>query len=321
MKIEQIKSQYLSAKAQIVLMDAECNLVETCHTLFAIPATPPTALPEAFPVLESLSPLLGKLPDVGDLVFPRVEFNVENTEYIADFVFFRNPENKQQIVWIIQDLTKQYNHFSNIQKERNELNIKNRRLEFQQEINAMQVELRYRQKVHQLQAEHMLNLSLLSENENFDFTNTLWMLIHTIAQPEYKDIPLKLHIGRDIPPILLGNQYNLCQILHNIITTVLRNTRQSELHLYVDRIDCRNNRVCLQFSIRNTDVLLPNYSQYIQNKDSHVSAQPHLHAHYMPLYIAQVLIMNNGGNFHSSPEDATQSHNYSFTILFDRALG
>lgn len=317
MKIDQFKSQYLSAKAQVVLMDNQCHLVETCHTLFHIPEQKQVALSDIFPLLESI-PLLLPQTSKEELSFPRVEFTANGYNYISDFIFFRNPQNTEQIIWIIQDLTQQYQHFTEIQKERNELNIKNRRLEFQQEINAMQVELRYRQKVHQLQVEHMIALSPLSENEKFDFTNTIWTLLHAIAQPEYKDIPLKLHIDKKIPPVLWGNQQNLCQILHNIITTVLRNTRQNELHLFIEKRSDKENEISLQFSITNTDVALPNYSGYIKSKETHVSAKPHLHANYMPLFIAQNLIHNNGGNFETTLyDDNKQIYSYTFLLKFD----
>lgn len=320
METKQIKSQYLSAKAQIVLIDEQCTLIDTCSTLFSIEISAEQTLADLFPVLESLAPLLNNLSKSEELLFPRIEFTVNGKSYISDFVFFRNLQVDHQIVWIIQDLTQQYLHFSNIQRERNELFIKNRRLEFQQEINAMQVELRYRHKIHQLQTEQMISLSPLSENESFDFTNTIWTLIHAIAQPEHKNIPLKLQVDKNIPPTLYGNQYCLCQILYNIITTILRNTNHKELVLHVDKLNHIGNRICLQFLLKDTDVELPNYSTYINNKKAHVSSQPMLHANNVPLYIAQSLLYDNGGTFDISQYQATtQTHTYSFKMLFDLA--
>lgn len=174
MNLNSLKSQYLAPKAQIVLMDEQCRLLDSCHTLFRLDKQAPTALSEQFPILESIENLFKELNDNEELFFPRVETNIDTNIYISDFTFFKNPADKYQIVWIIQDLTQQYLYFSSIQRERNELYIRNRRLEFQQEINTLQTELRYRQQIHQLQAEQMIHLSPLSENCLFNFTNTLW---------------------------------------------------------------------------------------------------------------------------------------------------
>ena len=260
--------------------------------------------------------LFGQLSDKEELLFPRIEFDVEDKQYIADFVFFRNHNNSRQIVWLMHDLTQQYLHFSDIQRERNELSIKNRRLEFQQEINALQVELRYRQQIHQLQAEQLLRLSSLSDSSTFDFANTLWMLLHTVAQPGDKSLPLKLQIDKSIPPVLFGNQYGLCQVLYNVITTILRNTQRKELQVVVKNCKQQQEQVCLQFCLKDTDVSLPNYSQYLSVKN-HISAQPLLPAANMPIYIAQTLLYDNGGNFEAVYNPNTQTYSYSLSMLFE----
>lgn len=317
MNLNSLKSQYLAAKAQIVLMDEQCRLLDSCHTLFRLDKQAPTALSEQFPILESIENLFKELNDNEELFFPRVETNIDTNIYISDFTFFKNPADKCQIVWIIQDLTQQYLYFSSIQRERNELYIRNRRLEFQQEINTLQTELRYRQQIHQLQAEQMIHLSPLSENCLFNFTNTLWTLIHSISKPEHKTIPLKLEVDKNIPSVLWGNQYGLCQILYNILTTILCNTKHSELHLKVRPIQHIENRFCLQFIIEDTDVALPNYSAHLQNQQAHISAQPFLQAANMPLYIAQALLYDNGGSFENYHSDIKQTYTYLFKILFD----
>lgn len=317
MNLNSLKSQYLAAKAQIVLMDEQCRLVDSCHTLFRLDKHAPIALNEQFPILESLFSLFKELSGKEELFFPRVEIDINNKIYISDFTFFKNPADRHQIVWIIQDLTQQYLHFSSIQRERNELFVKNRRLEFQQEINTLQTELRYRQQIHQLQAEQMIHLSPLTENCLFNFTNTLWTLIHTISKPDYKTIPLKLDVDKNIPSVLWGNQYGLCQILYNILTAILRNTNHSELHVKARPIQHLENRFCLQFLIEDTDVALPNYSVHFQNPQAHISAQPFLQAANMPIYIAQALLYDNGGSFENYHSDISQTHTYLFKMLFD----
>lgn len=148
MSIKEHKLKYLSPKVQLVVIDEQGYLLNTCHTFIQISPDKGQTIFEMFPFLASIQDTLLQLPMGKELYFPRVEVTIKERDWIFDYIFYKDTiEGKTCLVWVIQDLTTQYGHLYNIQQERNEYIVKEEMAKIQIHALDLQKKLDYLNKI------------------------------------------------------------------------------------------------------------------------------------------------------------------------------
>jgi signal transduction histidine kinase/CheY-like chemotaxis protein len=69
-----------------------------------------------------------------------------------------------------------------------------------------------------------------------------------------KRLELTIHIAPDVPPDLMGDPIRLGQILINLVGNAIKFTDRGGVSVHVSVESAANDRVCLQFSVRDTGV-------------------------------------------------------------------
>ncbi|BDS09634.1 ATP-binding protein [Aureispira anguillae] len=72
-----------------------------------------------------------------------------------------------------------------------------------------------------------------------------------------KELSLNYHIERNIPNILSGDGGKLQQILINLLGNAIKFTHQGNIHLYIQRINKVDQKITLEFSIKDTGIGIP----------------------------------------------------------------
>ncbi len=123
--LEQVRQQKLANFCQIILLDLEGNVVESCNSIFD--ATPFMDIPvyEWFPFIESVFPTLSTLnPNQPELLYSKVEKPSAFLQGYYDFSFSKiDVEKKEHILWELFDYTTLYRDFRLYQQKRNDLEI------------------------------------------------------------------------------------------------------------------------------------------------------------------------------------------------------
>jgi signal transduction histidine kinase/CheY-like chemotaxis protein len=80
-------------------------------------------------------------------------------------------------------------------------------------------------------------------------------VLRSLAFPAHqKGLELTVHIESDVPADLAGDPVRLGQVLINLVGNAIKFTEHGEVCVDVSRETVTNNRVCLQFSIRDTGI-------------------------------------------------------------------
>ncbi|MBL7785580.1 MAG: hypothetical protein JNM36_06725 [Chitinophagales bacterium] len=124
MSLDALKLSYIGKRLQVVIIDKNGFLIDTCNTLLTIPATS-ISLFDNIVLLDSLRHHLSQLKiEDTPLFFPNIEFIYNQQTIVVDSTFFVNTHNESQIVWILDNDPYDYRALFNMQQERNELAIR-----------------------------------------------------------------------------------------------------------------------------------------------------------------------------------------------------
>lgn len=130
-KLEKYKTQRLSSFSQLIILNEDGSIEESCDSIF--PTAPFKAQPftEHFPFLESIFDLLIQLKTDGEeLKYAKIESPLAELPGVYDFTFSRVIlDEKDYILWSIYDYTDLYEDFKQYQQKRNELEIHREMLE------------------------------------------------------------------------------------------------------------------------------------------------------------------------------------------------
>ncbi len=144
-KIEKYKSQKLSHFNQLIILNDEGNILDSCNSIFEVGPFQDRPFTQYFPFLESIFPNLLELQiDSPELRFTKIEAPIAALPGIYDFTFTRmSIDGRQVILWSIYDYTNLYEDLRQYQQKRNELEIhrellesRNRKLKRQQDLLA-----------------------------------------------------------------------------------------------------------------------------------------------------------------------------------------
>jgi signal transduction histidine kinase len=158
-RIKQIKQRELNKFNQIVLLDENGHVVESCDSIFSISALPlGQSVLEWSPFMESIFPALMDLsPENPEMRFTKLEKPFPFLAGYYDFTFSRVVfDGTTYILWSIYDYTPIYKDFLQYQQKRNELEIhrqllekNNRNLKHQKDIlDKKNVELQQLAELH-----------------------------------------------------------------------------------------------------------------------------------------------------------------------------
>lgn len=96
------------------------------------------------------------------------------------------------------------------------------------------------------------------QDVDFDLNDALEESLETLALGAHsKSIELVRHIDRKIPRVLKGDPRRLKQIILNLIRNSIKFTRKGIIGVDVDLVEKTENKVKLQFSIRDTGIGIP----------------------------------------------------------------
>ncbi len=127
----QIKNREMAHLCQIILIDADGYVSESCDSLFDTSAFYHTKISTSVALLESLFPILLELsPSDPKLEFSKVEEPAPFLKGYYDFSFSKVQYNEGELIlWTIYDFTRLYKEFLEYQQKRNEINIEKEYLE------------------------------------------------------------------------------------------------------------------------------------------------------------------------------------------------
>ena len=144
-KLEKYKTQKLSKFSQLIILNDQGFIEESCDSIFATDPFLSQAFTLYFPFLESIFDLLLELKVNGEeLKYAKIESPLEELPGVYDFTFARVLlDGQDYILWSIYDYTDLYEDFKQYQQKRNELEIhremletRNRKLHRQKDLLA-----------------------------------------------------------------------------------------------------------------------------------------------------------------------------------------
>lgn len=166
MTLPEFKQQYCFPQVQAVIFTGDGNILDSCETLFSVKNNNEKSIFEAFPLLDGVrATLLSLSPLSTDKVhLPRVELVLDDQFLIVDMtvssVWY---QGGVAYLWIIQNLTEQYNYLFIVQQERNESIIEGQKLRTENEILDLHKDIDILNKLRKSRKE--LNISVSSELE------------------------------------------------------------------------------------------------------------------------------------------------------------
>lgn len=96
---------------------------------------------------------------------------------------------------------------------------------------------------------------LALEEVDFDLDETLRTTAELFSlKAEERDVELFLEIASEVPQMLSGDPLRLGQILNNLVGNAVKFTEQGAIHIKVQVDKIENERIWLQFSVRDTGV-------------------------------------------------------------------
>lgn len=150
------KSDFIYKKAQIIVLSEAGILVDSCHALMDLSAYQNQYVFDQFAFLESIeSTLLALQVEDGELYFPRVEIQYGGKDWVFDFTFFRPADQPTNLVWMIEDLSKQYNYLLKVQQERNQSIIRQQLRDARNRYTNLKKEVEFLNKVQRIKLEFL----------------------------------------------------------------------------------------------------------------------------------------------------------------------
>ena len=112
----------LKGRIQLVLFHVDGTLLDSCDGLSNLSSLKGKSLYEFSPLLYSIKGQLFRLKKQETAIhLPAVEYDFPDREGVFDFDFKAHPQEKDQRLWFIHDLTDYYLRMQRIQQERNML--------------------------------------------------------------------------------------------------------------------------------------------------------------------------------------------------------
>ncbi|MGK0389915.1 MAG: hypothetical protein ACI94Y_002660 [Maribacter sp.] len=176
--VEQIRQQKLAHFCQVILIEKDGNVVESCDSIFNTSTLTQYSVSEWFPFIESVFYSLEHLK-VGDakLLFSKVEEPAPFLQGYYDFSFSRiEMKGKEYILWELFDYTTLYEDFKKYQQKRNELEIQRQLFEIENK------KLKSKDEIHE---RHRINASF--DKKNLTPYNALQMALEAIQSFPFKD--------------------------------------------------------------------------------------------------------------------------------------
>ncbi len=159
------------------------------------------------------------------------------------------------------------------------------------------------------------------EQIEFDLRETLGNTMQTLAvRAHEKSLELLCDVRPEVPDALIGDPARLWQVLVNLVGNAIKFTDQGEVSVLVAVESLQNQSVCLQFTVRDTGIGIPDDKQQALFKPfSQVDASMSRKYGGTGLGLAisaQIVEMMKGRIwFESEPGQGSQFH---FTACFDR---
>ncbi len=131
--IEQVRQQRLAKFCQVLLINKNGTLAESCNSIFDTDVLSKRAVSEWFPFLESVFPTVRTLSkESPELLFSKVEKPASFLSGYYDFTFsVAIVDGAEYFLWEIYDFTTLYEDFRLYQQKRNELEIQRQILALQ----------------------------------------------------------------------------------------------------------------------------------------------------------------------------------------------
>lgn len=122
MNLKELKLYMLRGRIQVVLFHVDGILLDSCDGLSELSKLKGKSLYEFSPLLYSMKDQVRKLKaQEAAIHIPAVEYDFPDREGVFDFDFKAHPQEKDQRLWFIHDLTDYYHRMQRIQQERNML--------------------------------------------------------------------------------------------------------------------------------------------------------------------------------------------------------
>lgn len=166
MNLLDFKAKYCFEKVQAVIFNRNGQLLDSCDTLISLSNFSSQNLFDVFPVLEGVKGILADMQAQVSkpLLLSRVEFPFAAKYLICDFTFSAILyQGEAAYLWIIQDLTEQYNYLFVVQQERNETVIEAQQLRAENEILSLRKDIALLNKLREVRSD--VNNSIISEIE------------------------------------------------------------------------------------------------------------------------------------------------------------
>ncbi|HOO27047.1 MAG TPA: ATP-binding protein, partial [Lachnospiraceae bacterium] len=97
------------------------------------------------------------------------------------------------------------------------------------------------------------------EETEFDLDRVVANSVDLLVQKaNEKQLEFLYHLPPDIPQYLRGDSLRLGQIITNLVSNAVKFTKQGEIEIDVERVERREDRICIKFSVRDTGIGIPN---------------------------------------------------------------
>ena len=155
--------------------------------------------------------------------------------------------------------------------------------------------------------QHPLNLRQLLQNFVSLFTNQL----------TGKNLTLKLHVAPDVPPLLIGDELRLSQVVGNLLSNAIKFTEKGGIDVHVEVAARGEAQVTLRFCVRDTGIGLAR-EQLDRLFQAFSQADPSITRKYggtgLGLTISHRLVSLMGGDLTVSSVPG-QGTAFSFTVI------
>jgi signal transduction histidine kinase/DNA-binding response OmpR family regulator len=100
------------------------------------------------------------------------------------------------------------------------------------------------------------------ESIPFQFRESIGDTLKTLAiRASQKNLNLAFRIHSEVPEFLIGDSSRLRQVIINLVGNAIKFTEQGEVVLEIGVEDCRQEEVCLHFSVQDTGIGIPKEKQ------------------------------------------------------------
>ena len=96
---------------------------------------------------------------------------------------------------------------------------------------------------------------LVITEQEFNIYNLVESIIDRFALKAFnKNIELLFYIEEDVPPVLIGDDSRINQIITNLLGNAIKFTNEGQVYLHVKNIETNGDKITLKFSIEDTGI-------------------------------------------------------------------